>query len=102
MKTNRLYLRLTIMAGLLCGMGAVGQAATKPAPAKANVPAMSPEKIEARRKALAKIIAQEQEIMDAYDKQNSFKPGDKISATKYEKAKAARDKAQAERDGLAN
>lgn len=60
-------------------------------------------KREARREQLAKTIARHQSVMDAYDKQNTVRAKGKKSVTdeQYAAAKAARDKAQAERDDLA-
>lgn len=69
--------------------------------AKTKAP-MTPKQKDARRAALQSTIDASQRKMDAYDKQSSFKPGAKITAEQYERARANRDAAQAERDSLAN
>ncbi|MCX6953038.1 MAG: hypothetical protein NTV51_12865 [Verrucomicrobia bacterium] len=76
--------------------------------AAANPPAeraLTPKEVDARRTALAVIIAAEQKVMDRYEKQSSFKKKDDlywVTEAQYAAAKARRDKAQAERNALAN
>jgi hypothetical protein len=76
-------------------------AEVKPAKHKSAVEANKDK--DKRRAALSKIIEQNQRIMDAYDHQSETrKKNNGVTEEQYEAAKAARNKAQEERNALAN
>lgn len=75
---------------------------TPSAPSSPATRAMTPKEIEARREMLSRVIAAQQRVMDAYERQTMVKKGLGLSEAQYLAAKKARDAAQAERDSLAN